>query len=92
MSTGAAPENVLIEARGERVGQLVAEKTEVVEVEGRPYLGAHIPQHSAEHIHKVTLISHLHIQLRFSCRYHTLFQDHAIIAAGGHATLCTGQQ
>lgn len=56
------PEDVFIEARGEGVGQLVTEEAEVVEVEGGPYLGPHIPQHPTEHRHKLTLIPHLQQQ------------------------------
>ena len=56
----AQPEDVLVEAGGEGIGQLVTEEAEVVEVQGSPNLGPHITQHPAEHIHKVTLIPHLY--------------------------------
>ena len=54
------PENVFIEARSEGVGQLVTEEAEIVGVEGCANAGAYLPQHLAEHVHKLTLISDLH--------------------------------
>ena len=56
------PEDVLVVAWGEGVGELVAEEAEVIIVEGGPNAGAHLPHHLAEHIHKLTLIPHLNIK------------------------------
>ena len=56
---GSLPEDVLVEAGSEGVGQLVTEEAEVVDVEGSPNARPHLPHHLAEHIHKLTLISHL---------------------------------
>lgn len=57
------PEDVLVEAGGEGVGQLVTEEAEVVGVEGSSNARPHLPYHLAEHIHKLTLISHLNSHL-----------------------------
>ena len=66
------PEDILVEARGEGVGQLVTEEAEVVGVEGSPNARPHLPYYLAEHIHKLTLIPHLNSHLLGSshCCFH----------------------
>lgn len=54
-----APEDVLIEAWGEGVSQLVTEEAEVVGIESSANAGTHLLQDLAERIHKLALIAHL---------------------------------
>ena len=84
------PEDVLVEAGGERVGQLVTEEAEVVGVEGSPNARPHLPHHLAKHIYKLTLISHLNSHVRGSTlttvpindsSHHHCCQQHYIIVA-----------
>ena len=52
-------EDVIIEARGERVGQLIAEVAEVVVVQDASNAGPQLRQHSACCIDKFALVTHL---------------------------------